>query len=170
MIFTRRAVSFATLLMLALGTCVSVAAQAQKPQKAEKEEKGEQEQAVARKDVPAPVLAAFQKAYPKANIIGFSKEVDERKTVYEVESTEGKTHRDVTYTGDGKMVSLEESMDINEMPAAVKQAVDKKFPGGKITKSEKVTKGAVVAYEFEIEYKGKTVEIVFDAQGKETKI
>jgi uncharacterized membrane protein YkoI len=76
----------------------------------------------------------------------------------------------VTYKPDGSLVSVEESMELSAMPAAVQQAVNKKFPGGKIAKAEKVTKGARVAYEFEIEFKGQTVEIVFDAAGKETKI
>lgn len=153
---------------LVAGLTTPAAGQAQKKEK-EKDEEGT-EQSITRKEMPAAVLAAFAKSYPKAKIIGYSKEVDEGKTVYEIESTEGATHRDVTYAADGTLVSVEESMDLSAMPAAVQQAVNKKFPGGKITKSEKVTKGTAVAFEFEIEFKGKTVEVVFDATGKETKI
>ena len=129
-----------------------------------------QEQQISRKDVPAVVLAAFEKAYPRAMIKGYSKEVEKGQTTYEVESTEGKIHRDVTYTGDGKLISVEESMDINEMPPAVKAAINKRFPGGKILKSEMVTKGNVVGYEFEIEHNGKKTEIAFDAKGNEMKL
>jgi hypothetical protein len=155
--------------MLVAGLALPAVAQAQKAKEADRDEAGH-EMAVARRDVPAAVLAAFAKAYPNAKIIGYSKETDEGQTVYEIESTEGTIHRDVTYAADGALVSVEETMDLAAMPVAVQQAVNKKFPGGKIAKSEKVTKGARVAYEFEIEFKGKIVEIVFDAAGKETKI
>jgi len=167
---TRKLVCFAVVVTLALGTCAMVAAQAQKAQKAEKAGSEAKEQTLKQKDMPAPVIAAFQKAYPKATMKGFSTEVENGQKTYEVESVEGKVHRDVTYAGDGKLISVEESMDINAMPTPVKEAVNKKFPGGKIAKSEKVTKGAVVGYEFEIEFKGKTVEIVFDAKGNEIKM
>ena len=163
-----RAWRFILVMALVAGLSTAAAAQAQKKEK-EKDEEGH-EQSITRKEMPAAVLAAFAKAYPKANIIGYSKETENNQTTYEIESMEGQLHRDVTYMDDGKLVSVEESIEVAEIPAAVKAAIDKKFPGGKITRAEKVTKGSAIAYEFEIEFKGQTVEIVFDAAGKETKI
>jgi len=126
-----------------------------------------QERGLARKDVPQAVLAAFAQTYPKATIRGYFQEVDTGQTVYEIESLEGKTTRHVLYSADGKLILVEESVNTSELPAGVKAALDKKFPGGKILTSEKVTKGAVVGYEFQVEHGGRTAEIVFDPKGDE---
>jgi hypothetical protein len=138
-----------------------------------------QERRIACKNVPAAVLAAFTEAYPKAVIKGCSKEMDKGQTVYEIVSVEGKTRRDIIYSADGKLILVEESLDVSEMPPPVKAALDKKFPGAKILRSEKVTKGTVVGYEFQIENKSKRTrrrlprlrtEIVFDSMGNELKL
>lgn len=125
-----------------------------------------QEQSITRKGVPPAVLAAFAKAYPKATIKGYSKETEKAQTVYEIESVEGKTTRDVTYSADGKLISVEETLDTSEVPPGVKAALEKKFPGGKILKAEKVTKGTLVGYELQVKHKGKRIEIIFDAAGR----
>ena len=152
---TQRLVQLVVLATLVLGLSASALAQ---------------EQRIIRKDVPAAVLAVFAQAYPKATIKGYRKEMDKGQTVYEIESVEGKTRRDVTYSADGKLISVEETVNTNELPPGVKAALDKKFPGGKILRAEKVTKRTVVGYEFQIEHKGKTTEIVFDPTGNELKM
>ena len=128
-----------------------------------------QEKTITKKDVPAAVLAAFAKAYPKAVIRGYSTEVDEGRRVYEVESVEGKTHRDITYASDGKVVSVEESLDASALPAPVRAAFEKKFPGARILLAEKVTAGATQNYELHFEHNGKKAEVVYDAKGIEQK-
>ena len=127
----------------------------------------QKEQQINRKGVPAAVLAAFEKAYPHAAIKGYSKETDNGQLVYEIESVEGTVTRDVTYTAEAALISVEETLDTSALPAGVQAALDQKFPGGKIRKAEKVTKGAVVAYEFKIKHNGKTTEISFDPEGNE---
>ncbi|HXE75194.1 MAG TPA: PepSY domain-containing protein [Candidatus Xenobia bacterium] len=129
-----------------------------------------QEEQIRRKNVPAVVLAAFEKTYPNATIKGYSKEMDNGQLVYEIESVEGTVTRDVTYTADGTLVSVEETLEISALPPKVKAALDRKFPGGKIRKAEKITKGAVVAYEFKIRHNGRTSEIAFDPEGNELQI
>jgi hypothetical protein len=134
------------------------------------EEKEEGEKRVAKKDVPAPVLAAFAKAYPKATVKGYAKESEKGQTMYEVESMEGRTHRDVSYSPEGKLLVLEESMDVKDVPAPVQQALDKKFPKAKVRLVEKVTEGGSVGYEFKLTTAaGKKKEVKFDASGKEEK-
>ncbi len=147
------------------------AAKKQPPaKKATSEVKEEGETKVARKDVPAPVLAAFEKAYPKATIKGFSKEKEKGQTVYEVESVEGKTHRDVSYAADGKLLITEESVEMKDVPAAVQQALNRKYPKAKVDLAEKVTEGTSVGYEFHLTTAaGKKAEVKFDAKGKEEK-
>lgn len=128
-----------------------------------------QEQQIMRKGVPAAVLAAFTEAYPNATIKGYSKETENGQVLYEIESEEGKTVRDVTYSAAGQLISVEETLEVGELPSAVKAALDKNYLGGKIQKAEKITKGTVVTYEFKIKHNGKKMEIVFDPEGNELK-
>jgi len=134
------------------------------------DEVDEGETPIAKKDVPAPVIAAFAKAYPKATIKGYAKELEKGQTAYEVESMEGKIHRDVLFAPDGKLLIVEESIDMQDVPEAVRLALDSKFPKAKVQLAEKVTEGTSVAYEFKATTaEGKKVEVKFDAKGKELK-
>jgi hypothetical protein len=140
-------------------------AAAKKPAAA-KEEAGETK--ITKKDVPAAVLASFEKAYPKATMKGFSKEVEKGQTLYEIESLEGKMARDATYAADGKVAAVEESMETKDAPTAVQQALEKKYPKAKVNKAEKVMEANTVAYEFHVTTaQGKKAEVKFDAKGKE---
>jgi hypothetical protein len=154
--------------LLVLGTASS--AQEKKATKKATAKAEDQETQVQKKDVPEPVLAAFAKAYPKATIKGYAKEMEKGQTMYEVESVEGKTHRDVSFAPDGKLLVVEESMELKDVPAAVQQALEKKFPKAKVNLVEKVTEGGSVGYEFKVTTaEGKKAEVKFDASGKEVK-
>lgn len=132
------------------------------------EEEGETQ--IARKDVPAAVMSAFEKAYPNATIKGYSKEMEKGKTIYEVESMEGKTHRDVTYYADGKLLMVEGSVEMKDVPPAVQRALEKKFPKAKVDLAEKVMAAGSVGYEFHVTTAaGKKAEVKFDALGIEVK-
>ena len=52
------------------------------------------DQKLEKKDVPAAVITAFEKAYPGAAVKGYGKEVEKGKTHFEIESVDGgKTRR-----------------------------------------------------------------------------
>jgi hypothetical protein len=125
------------------------------------------EQKIACKSVPAPASAAFKAANPSAVVKGCAKETDKDKVAYEFSSEDGKTHRDVVYSEDGKLIVAEETIPFETAPDAVKAAVKNKYPKGKVTLAEKLTADGVVKYEFRVKSGGKTVEAVFDEQGKE---
>jgi hypothetical protein len=132
------------------------------------DEADEGETRVTKKEVPAAVLAAFAKTYPKAAVKGYAKEIKDGKPVYEVESIEGATHRDVSFAPDGKLLVVEERMDMKDVPAVVQLALEKKYPKATINLAEKVMEGTTVAYEFHLtSAAGKEAEVKFDASGKE---
>lgn len=126
----------------------------------------DKEQQLARGDVPAAVLAAFEKAYPKVEIKGYTKEEKDGKIHYEIESMEGKIHRDVSYLEDGSLFVVEEVVAAKSLPEAVRQAVKKEHPKGKIELAEKITEGAAVSYEVVVAAGKKKFEVKLDASGK----
>ena len=117
-------------------------------------------------DLPAAVLEAFQAAYPKAVIKGTSQETEKGTIVYEVESVDGLMNRDLLYTADGKPIEIEESVSPGALPAAVRQALKKAYPGHKLLKAEELTKNGQLLYELEVRSKGKVSEVTIDPSGK----
>jgi hypothetical protein len=146
--------------ILAFLVCASVVAGAQGEQK------------IKAKNLPAAVTAAFQKAYPNARIKGTSKEVENGKTMYEIESVDGKMNRDLLYNEDGTCAEIEETIPVKALPSDVASALKKNFPKGKVMKSEKLTKGETIQYEMVITSGKEQHEVVFDTKGgivKDTK-
>lgn len=123
------------------------------------------ESAVGMDAVPAAVTAAFRKAYPSAKIKGTSKEIDNGATFYEIESIDGKQHRDVSYRPDGSVSAVEETIQVGGVPGAVVASVQKKYPGATVTRIERVTKGGNVTYELVVQDKHTAREVVFGKDG-----
>ena len=124
------------------------------------------EKKITREVVPAAVLSAFEKSYPEATIRGFSREEEGGKTLYEVESLEGKTTRDIQYAPDGTVAEIEEGVAVNDLPAVVREAVKREYPKGKVVKAEKVTRESMVEYEVHLTAGKARHELVLDAAGK----
>jgi len=125
-----------------------------------------QAKAVDLKILPPVVLKAFKTAYPKAEIKGASKEVENGVTQFEVESVDGKLNRDLIYSADGKVIELEETTAPENLPAPVKQTLAKEYPDAKILKAEILTKDGAKSFELSIQVKDKKMGVTIDPQGK----
>jgi hypothetical protein len=125
-----------------------------------------QEKKLSVKQLPTPVQSAFHKQYPSAKIKGASSEVENGKTVYEVESVDGKISRDLLYLEDGSAIEIEESIALQALPEAVSNALRVEAGKGKIGKAEKLTKGESIQYEFVITSGKNRREVVIDPSGK----
>ena len=125
-----------------------------------------QEKKLSPKQLPATVSSAFHKAYPAAKIKGASSEVENGKTMYEVESVDGKINRDLLYAVDGTCVEIEETIPTKAVPNEVLSSLKKEFPKGSIQKAEKLTKGEVIQYEFVLVSGKNRHEVVVDPTGK----
>ena len=62
-------------------------------------------------------------------------------TQYEVETMLNGKHRDFNVDAKGKLVVVEEEVDIAGIPAAAKAAIEKKMAGGKLNMVETVDQG-----------------------------
>jgi len=127
------------------------------------------EQKVDKKDVPQAIISAFTKSYPNAKIHDYSKEVKKGKTSYEIESTDGNTKRNVSYSANGQVLEIEEAISIKDLPQNIVQTLGKSYPKAKIIEAGKEIKGKITKYEVEIKDNNKTKEIVFE-NGKVKKV
>jgi uncharacterized membrane protein YkoI len=113
-------------------------------------------------DLPAPVRKTVQEQTKNAELKGLSKEVENGKTFYEIETIVNGKSRDLLVDPSGSIVELEEATTLESVPAAVKAAL---APRGKILKIETVTKGTAVSYEAVVSKNGKKSEIAVEADG-----
>jgi len=118
------------------------------------------------KDLPPAVQKAVQEATKGATIKGYSKEVENGKTEYEVETMVNGHSRDLLFDPAGNLIAAEEAVALDAVPAAVKAAFEAR---GKVLLVETVTKGTTVTYEAQIQKNGRKSEVVVSADGKPVK-
>lgn len=120
-------------------------------------------------DLPKAVKKTVKAEYPDAKIRGVAKEKnDEGQTVYEVEMTIKGKAVDIIVDDRGDIETIEEEMDADDLPKAVKAVASKTFPKGKITKAEKVTdEDKKVSYEIFVKIGEKPAfEVLMAKDGK----
>lgn len=120
---------------------------------------------VPRSEVPAPVLAAFEKAYPAAKATAFAREEKGGKTYFEIESREGKVARDLLLAPDGTLVEVEEGIPVADLPQPVRDAVRALGPKVSVRSAERVTRGSTVSYSVTLSG-AKERGMSFDAAGR----
>ena len=123
------------------------------------------------KDLPVAVQKTVQDTLKGAEIKNISKEVEKGVTQYEVESLLNGKHRDFNVDASGKLLVVEEQVDIAGIPAAARSAIEKKAAGGKLGLVETVTSGdGTTLYEAAYTSKaGKKGAVLVKADGSETK-
>ena len=126
---------------------------------------GAQPKAAPKKQMPAPITAAFARAYPNAVVKNVARDVHKGVTTYEVESIDNGMSRDIVYTPEGAVVEIEEGIAVAEVPAAVHDAVMAKHPRARISKAERLTRGSQTLYEIQYTDGGAKHSVELDANG-----
>ena len=118
-------------------------------------------------DMPPAVQAAVKEQSKGATIKGLAKEVENGKTMYELEmKTAAGTSKDLMLDSDGKVISVEEQTTLAAIPAAARAAIEKAVGKGKISLVETLTTQGSIIYEAQYKVAGKKSEIKVDAAGK----
>jgi hypothetical protein len=128
-----------------------------------------EEQKISCEAVPQIIRAAFARTYPAASPTACTKEVARHRTTsYEITGVEGRMTRKGVFSPDGKTVTLEESIELAEVPGAVQQAIKARYPEATITAAERVTYPAL-EFEFFIRHRGKLMQVAVNASGNQVR-
>jgi len=127
------------------------------------------DQKIARAGVPAPVLAAFGKAYPKATVRSYEFDRVNGVTIYQIESVEGGLAREATYKPDGTAIEIREAVPPRALPPSVTKVVDTLKPKATIRRAQRVTRGDWVQYQVSLLQGTKKSRLVCDATGTSTR-
>jgi uncharacterized membrane protein YkoI len=122
-------------------------------------------------DMPAVVQKAMLKEAKGAKIKNTLVEVEDGKTFYEAETVLNGRTRDFLVDEKGNVAEVEDEIEIEDVPAPVKAAVEKAAGGGgKITKLEEVKKGGkVTGYEATVVKNGQKKSLELNPDGKPAK-
>ena len=116
------------------------------------------------KNLPPAVKATVEAESKGATVKGISSEKENGKTVYELETLVNGRTRDLMIDAAGTVYLVEEQLDIDKAPPAVKAALEAK---GKIVALESVMEHGKTRYEGQVKTKaGKKVAVEVDADGK----
>ncbi len=125
--------------------------------------------------LPRAVVDAVKKRFPEAEIVSASKEVEDGKTLYEVALKQKDLKMDVTLTAEGAIQEIEKEIVAKDLPKAIADSLDAKYPKATIKKAEEIIKvkdGKEKLESYEILLvtgEKKTLEVVLSPDGKVTK-
>lgn len=117
------------------------------------------------KDLPPAVQKSIQAETANAAITGIARDVEDGKTIYEVEMKLNGHGRSLDLDTQGKVLSMEEEVALDSLPAPAKTAIGKLAAGGRVTKVEKVTVAGKTSYEAALTVKGKKSEVMVGEDG-----
>ncbi len=119
------------------------------------------------KNLPAAVKATVEEQSKGATIRGLAKEKENGKTVYELELKVDGHNKDMMIDASGKILSIEEQVELKDLPSSVQAEIVKQTGKGKISIIESLTEnGALTGYEALIKTGGRSKEVKISPDGK----
>lgn len=108
-------------------------------------------------EVPAAVKASFAKHFP-----GISAKWEKEDTHYEAGFHQNGKEMSALFDANGNLTETEMAIKVSELPATVRQYIQKNFPGAKIREASIITLANGTKH-YEAEVNGK--DLIFDANG-----
>lgn len=131
-----------------------------------------EEKAVPLDKLPKTVTEAIKKMFPKAELIEATQDEEDGDVEYEVTVKENGKRIDITVEADGKIEALEKEIDLKDLPKAVVDALEKKYPKAAHKSAEavfEVEDGKEELEYYEVQIKtadNQEVEVKIKADGK----
>jgi hypothetical protein len=126
-----------------------------------------QEKKLQKTDLPAAVQKTADEQAKGATLRGYSSEKEDGKTIYEVQLLVNGKNRDVSIDASGAVIEVEDTVEMDSLPAAVQDGLKKKAGKGKILSVETLAKkGKLVAYEAVVQEGTKKHEVQVGPDGK----
>ncbi len=124
------------------------------------------------KKIPAKVMKALMKKFPKAKITKWTKEKEDGKVFYDIEFQQENKDFEADIQENGSIHNWEKEIPEKSLPAAVKKTLQRKYPKAEVKEVMQVTavfegKDLLVGYEIFLSTADKkSVEITVGSDGK----
>lgn len=128
------------------------------------------EKRISHAQLPEAVRKTADEQSKGATVRNYTTEVENDQREYEVEMISNGHSKDISIAPNGRLLEIEEQVDINSLPGSVVSALRSKAGQGLIRKVESITKnGALVAYEAQVQAGKKHSEIQVGPKGEALK-
>ena len=118
------------------------------------------EKRIPKSSLPPAVARTAEQQSQGARVRGYTQDNENGQVEYEVEMTVSGHSKDVSIGADGRVLEVEEQVEMGALPAAVQAGLKQKAGSRSITKIESITKhDVIVAYEAQVMTQGKQKEI-----------
>jgi hypothetical protein len=172
-VLARFALTFIVMLSLTVGLAWSADTQAAKATTAQKAKQAPTaanaagEKTIAKAQVPAPVISAYNKAYPGNTPKTFTKTTKGGTVRYGIASTDknGQAIRHAVYTSAGNMIEMDETITAADLPAAVQATITAQYPDQKILISQRITRDKATQYGVTVSGSDHLTHVILDANG-----
>jgi preprotein translocase subunit SecD len=89
--------------------------------------------------IPKAVMDALKAKFPKAKIDKWTKETEDGKVIYDLEFKEDGRKAEADIAEDGTIQNFEKEFDAKDLPKAVTDAVEQKYPKSKMKEIMEIT-------------------------------
>jgi uncharacterized membrane protein YkoI len=89
--------------------------------------------------IPKAVMDALKAKFPRAKIDKWTKETENGKVVYDIEFKQDGRKAEADIAEDGTILNFEKEFDAKDLPKAVTDAVEKKYPKAKMKEVMEIT-------------------------------
>ncbi|MBC8110213.1 MAG: PepSY-like domain-containing protein [Verrucomicrobia bacterium] len=116
-------------------------------------------QKLKKKDVPAEIKSAFQKQFPAAKRVKWTKE----DSNFEAGFDQNDTEHSALFDAQGSLLATAFAIEATQLPSSVLEYLSTKYAGQRITEVSKITDAkGTINYEVKI----KDTDLIFDGEGK----
>jgi hypothetical protein len=131
------------------------------------------EEAIPLKKVPAKVIETLKAKYPGADLRSATKGEEDKEVYYSIVLEYKDEEYEVTLTPEGEITEVARDIDAKDLPRAVSDAVQKKYPGAVIKEAAEVRepdeKGKLTYYVEISTAEKKTLAVTLDPKGEVVK-
>ncbi|MBN2542933.1 PepSY-like domain-containing protein [bacterium] len=157
------------ILLLIISLCFSISCKKQEKKTAGEKAATENAQA---SQIPQAIMDALKARFPDAEIRKWTKEVEDGAVMYDIEFKRGDRNFEADVREDGTIDNWEKAIEVKDVPEAVLNAVEEKYPGFavvEIMEISTIVDGKDVLQEYEIVFRtaeGKGIEVAVTPDGK----
>lgn len=132
----------------------------------------EQEEPIPVAGLPGPVVDAVERIFPTGTIRKAIKETEDDQTVFEVKVRSEGILYEAEVADNGRILEIEKAEEgdqeiaVSSLPAAVRGAVNDRFPGADIYEAEREVEDGRIVYEVELLADGQAYEVELNVDGE----
>jgi hypothetical protein len=125
------------------------------------------EKTLTKAQVPTPVISAFNKDYPGANPVAYTRKTTNGNVHYDIanKDKDGHVMRHVIYTPAGTQIEMMEAINTADLPAVVQSTVSTQYADQKVVNSEKITRNNATEYEVVVSDGKQLTAVTLDDKG-----